>query len=96
MRRLVQMAARELLLLQASDWPFLINNGTAVDYSSKRIAHHYTDYKRVAALARRYGRGEHLSDADWAWFGDLQSRDRPFADMDPTCFGPVKHPAGAG
>jgi len=93
MRALVQQAARELLLLQASDWPFLIDNGTAIDYASERIVGHHGDYKRVAALARRYGRGEALSDDDWAWVGQLQERDRPFCDVDPTSFGTVRFPA---
>lgn len=93
MRALVGQAARELLLLQASDWPFLINNGTAIDYASERIVNHHSDYKRVADMARRYGRGEYITEEDWNWFGDLQNRDRPFADVDPAFFGQVKHPA---
>ncbi|MEI6499462.1 MAG: 1,4-alpha-glucan branching protein domain-containing protein [Armatimonadota bacterium] len=93
MRKLVKMAARQLLLLQASDWPFLINNGTAADYAATRVVGHHTDYKRTADMARRYGRGELLTEDEWQWFGDLESRDRPFADLDPAAFGEVKHPA---
>ena len=93
MRDLVKMAARQLLLLQASDWPFLINNGTAEEYSAQRVAHHYGDYKRVADMARRYGRGEYLTDEEWSWFGALKDRDRPFEDIDPSVFGEIKHPA---
>ena len=33
-------AARQLLLLQASDWPFVISTGGAVDYGIRRIAAH--------------------------------------------------------
>jgi 1,4-alpha-glucan branching enzyme len=93
MRDLVKMAARQLLLLQASDWPFLINNGTAIDYASMRVIGHHTDYKRVADMARRYGRGEYLTEEEWSWFGDLKDRDRPFGDIDPAHFGEVKHRA---
>lgn len=93
MRSLVAQAARELLLLQASDWPFLINNGTAVDYASMRIVSHHSDYERVAELARRYGRGEFLSQDDWDWFGDLRSRDRAFPDVNPAAFGAIRFPA---
>jgi len=89
----VQQAGRELLLLQASDWPFLITTGTAPDYAAQRLVGHHSDYKRVADMARRYGRGEILSDDDWAALGQLQDRDRPFGDLDPTAFGAVRHPA---
>ncbi|MEN6547152.1 MAG: 1,4-alpha-glucan branching protein domain-containing protein [Armatimonadia bacterium] len=93
MCELVSMAGRQLLLLQASDWPFLINNGTAIDYASQRLVHHHDDYKRVADMARRYGRGEYLTQEEWDWFGDLKDRERPFPDLDPCNFGQVKNPA---
>lgn len=92
-RTLVQQAARELLLLQASDWPFLISAGTAGDYSAMRIVGHYDDYKRVADMVRRYGRGECLTQEDWDWLGQLQERDRPFPEVEPGFFGAVRHPA---
>jgi 1,4-alpha-glucan branching enzyme len=93
MRALVAQAARELLLLQASDWPFLINNGTAVDYASLRIGAHHSDYKRVADLARRYGRGEQIAADEWDWFGDVRGRDQAFPEVNPSFFGALKHPA---
>jgi predicted glycosyl hydrolase (DUF1957 family) len=33
-------AARELLQLQASDWPFLIDQGSAAHYAQRRLALH--------------------------------------------------------
>ncbi len=39
-RELLTEAARQLLLLQASDWPFVISTGGAVDYGLRRIFHH--------------------------------------------------------
>lgn len=82
----LKQAARELLLLQASDWQFLISTGGAPDYASHRLVAHHTDFNRVADLAERWARGEHLSDEDWAWFGDLCNRDRPFPDVNPGWF----------
>ena len=35
-----EMAGRELLLLQASDWPFVITRGQAIDYGIKRFVGH--------------------------------------------------------
>lgn len=37
---LLRMAARELLLLQASDWPFVVSTRGAVDYGLRRIMEH--------------------------------------------------------
>ncbi len=40
MRALVRQAMRELLLLQSSDWPFLISTWSARDYAERRILCH--------------------------------------------------------
>jgi 1,4-alpha-glucan branching enzyme len=46
-------ALRELLALQASDWPFLVTAGTAGDYPRERAAGHLAAFE--AALAGRGG-----------------------------------------
>ena len=38
--RCLNQMARELLLLQSSDWLFIITNGTMVEYAHKRIKDH--------------------------------------------------------
>jgi 1,4-alpha-glucan branching enzyme len=38
--RALQQAARELLLAQASDWPFILRTGTSPDYARKRVKDH--------------------------------------------------------
>jgi 1,4-alpha-glucan branching enzyme len=38
--RALQQAARELLLAQASDWPFILSAGTNVDYARNRVETH--------------------------------------------------------
>ena len=45
-------AGKELLLMQASDWPFLITSQTARDYAEQRFLTHSTDLKRLLQLAR--------------------------------------------
>ena len=53
-RRALNQAAREVLLSQASDWPFIIRAGTAVTYAVNRVKEH------VGAVGRIYealGRG---------------------------------------
>jgi 1,4-alpha-glucan branching enzyme len=53
LRRLLEIAGRELLLLQASDWVFMIAREQAVDYGMKRILQHADRFERVAALAEK-------------------------------------------
>jgi len=38
--RALKQAARELLLAQASDWPFMIRSGTSPDYARARVDEH--------------------------------------------------------
>jgi 1,4-alpha-glucan branching enzyme len=39
-KRILNQMAREVLLLQSSDWPFIIKTGTTVSYAQKRIKVH--------------------------------------------------------
>lgn len=39
-RRALNQAARELLLAQSSDWPFILRTGTSPEYASKRVKEH--------------------------------------------------------
>lgn len=57
-RRLLELAGRELLLLQASDWIFIIARDQAVDYGIKRIAQHTERFEQMAELAAAVAAGE--------------------------------------
>ena len=50
-KAMLERAARQLLLLQASDWPFVIHTGGAVDYGIQRIAGHSTRFNRLCDIA---------------------------------------------
>ncbi|MFL6590827.1 MAG: glycoside hydrolase family 57 protein [Chthoniobacterales bacterium] len=47
MERILKQLARELLLAQASDWPFLIRTGTAKHYATKRVMDHLLRFNRL-------------------------------------------------
>ncbi len=53
--RLLPAATRQALLLQASDWPFLVEAGSARDYAERRIAEHAGALEALAAMASRPG-----------------------------------------
>jgi len=61
---LLEKAGRELLLLQASDWPFVIRRGQAVDYGIKRFMQHVARFECLAEIAEKVAEGS-------AYLGEL-------------------------
>jgi 1,4-alpha-glucan branching enzyme len=45
--RVLKQLARELLLAQSSDWPFLMKTGTARNYATKRVTDHLLRFNRL-------------------------------------------------
>ncbi|MDQ7827167.1 MAG: DUF1957 domain-containing protein [Candidatus Eremiobacteraeota bacterium] len=94
MQALIRQAMRELLILQSSDWQFLISTWTARDFAERRILCHHSDFKRVVNIARTYGRGEWVAQQDWDFLGTLTQRDTPFTQLEPSWFSDIVRPAG--
>jgi 1,4-alpha-glucan branching enzyme len=61
--RVLAQAARELLLLQSSDWQFIITTGAAADYATKRFTEHADDLDRLL-LALEDADGHSMESAD--------------------------------
>ena len=78
---IVTQAARELLLLEASDWPFLISTWSARDYAEGRAARHFDVYSRLAAMAKRRGAGEELAEDDARFLEENKERDSLFPEL---------------
>jgi len=74
-RRALNQAARELLLLQSSDWAFILKTATATGYATSRVKAHIARFRR---LDREIG--ERRIDA--GWLADLESRDNLFPEID--------------
>ena len=91
--RIARQAARELLLLEASDWPFLISTWTARDYAERRAAFHHEAFSRLADIARRKARGEELTTDDEAFLTSCSTRDAIFPDLDLSWWSGVERPA---
>jgi 1,4-alpha-glucan branching enzyme len=83
-RRVLAQATRELLLLQASDWQFLITTFAARDYAERRLAEHYAEFKRLAELARGLLEGHPLTPEAADLLRRLEREDFCFPDMDPA------------
>lgn len=76
----INQTARELLLLQSSDWPFLVTTGQAREYSIRRFSQHVERFEKLAAslegghpnyeLAHEFWELDKVfPDIDYRWFG---------------------------
>ena len=73
--RALNQAARELMLMQSSDWPFIMRTGTTVSYATRRLKEHILRFKRCCddiATGRVSER----------WLAEMESRDNIFPDLD--------------
>ncbi|NJL57278.1 DUF1957 domain-containing protein [bacterium] len=75
----LNQAARELLLLQASDWPFQVTTGRGREYAIQRFTQHVD---RFNALADSLDAGQ----PDVALAEQLYTLDRVFPEMDYRWF----------
>ncbi len=80
----LQQAARELLLLESSDWPFLITTGQAKDYAVERFEQHTERFNTLAdGLEASNGA---LSPATLEAAHQYNDLDNPFPEIDPKVF----------
>jgi 1,4-alpha-glucan branching enzyme len=82
LKGLLQQAGRELLLLESSDWEFLISTWSARDYAQNRVALHSSDFTRLAAIIEAYAERRSLTAEEANTVQTLRKRDGLFADLD--------------
>lgn len=73
--RALQQAGRELLLAQASDWPFILHTGTSADYARRRVVEHLRRFDR---LARELTQNR----VDEAALAGVEAQDNLFPELD--------------
>jgi 1,4-alpha-glucan branching enzyme len=78
-RRALNQAFRELLLAQASDWPFIIASGTLPDYARKRLVSHIGRFQTLIGQVQS-GR------IDETYLRELEERDNIFPFLDFESF----------
>jgi len=81
LERLLAQSAREVLLLEASDWTFLITSGAARDYAERRILEHAADAALLSSLIERRIEGAALSAAEVEALERIERRDALFPDL---------------
>jgi 1,4-alpha-glucan branching enzyme len=78
----LNQAARELLLLQSSDWPFLISTGQAKEYATSRFHQHLARFSRLVSIVHRGV----LDPADSRFLESVADLDNPFPNIDYEAF----------
>lgn len=73
--RVLRQLGRELLLMQASDWAFLIRNGTARDYATRRVEMHVGRFERLYQQLRD-------GTIDPMFLSECEERDNLFPDLE--------------
>lgn len=80
-REVLNQAARELLLLESSDWPFLVTTGQAREYAMQRFQSHVERFNKLADMAMAG-----VDNAVVAYARELYEADKVFAQIDYRWF----------
>jgi 1,4-alpha-glucan branching enzyme len=73
---------REVMLAQASDWPFIMRTGTSPDYARKRVRDHLNRFWALDGMLRSGVRDEKLFEA-------ICQADNIFPDCNPGWYASV-------
>ena len=75
LKRALNQAAREVLLAQCSDWPFIMKTGTTVPYANKRFRDHIARFTRLYEEIR----GNRINES---YLSDVEYKDNIFPEVD--------------
>lgn len=81
--RILNQAAREILLAEASDWPFIMYMGTTVSYATKRVKEHISNFNRIY---NNFCRNE----MDTEWITSIEKKNNLFPFIDYRIFAKTK------
>ncbi|MFI5104287.1 MAG: 1,4-alpha-glucan branching protein domain-containing protein [Terriglobales bacterium] len=81
--RLAQQICRELLLLESSDWQFLITTKSARDYAEKRFNTHLEQFRALLDTWRRFEATQRIPPEKLQELEAIELRDSVFPQIDP-------------
>jgi 1,4-alpha-glucan branching enzyme len=81
--RIVQQLCRELLLLESSDWQFLITTGAARDYAESRFLTHNDQFLELKTIWQAYMQDGGLNEHMTGRLAEIEERDNIFPGIDP-------------
>lgn len=79
LKRALNQAAREILLVQASDWAFIIVKGTAVQYAERRTRDHLLRFNHLYEMVC-------AGEINEPWLSDIEAKDSIFPNLDYRIF----------
>ena len=82
-QRIAKQMARELLLLESSDWQFLITTAAARDYAEKRFSGHLRQFVELESLWVEFVANSALSQSGQEMLSEMEERDSLFPEIDP-------------
>ena len=84
--RLARQLCRELMLLESSDWQFLITTEHARDYAEKRFHTHLEQFRALLDAWRRYESSGKFSPEALHTLGEIEQRDNVFPTLSPEAY----------
>ena len=75
---IAEQMARELLLLESSDWQFLISTWSARDYAEARVDRHARNFRRLRAMVDKLLKGEELQPTEMNFYETCRSTNSIF------------------
>ena len=82
-RRVTQQLCRELMLLESSDWQFLITTGAARDYAEIRFLTHNDQFNELRSIWETLESQGSLAPEQENRLAEIERRDGVFPDIDP-------------
>jgi 1,4-alpha-glucan branching enzyme len=86
-KRILQQAARELLLMEGSDWPFLLYTKQAKEYANQRFHHHHQRYNKLIWAAKDLNDKNRISIRE---LEEIETIDSCFRDINIDYFRKIK------
>lgn len=77
--RIMKQMAREKLLLEGSDWPFLLHTKQAKEYANQRFHNHHQRFNKLLWAAKNLDDKQRISDEELT---DLEVLDNPWPELD--------------
>jgi 1,4-alpha-glucan branching enzyme len=80
----LKQLAVELLLLESSDWQFLISTFSARDYAETRVVEHNYDFNHIYGMLEKLTGGLEPDGEAWSHYQTIRQRDTLFPQVDPA------------
>ena len=83
-QRILQQLCRELLLLESSDWQFLITTGAARDYAEIRFLTHNDQFNEIKSIWKTFESTDAITPEQDTRLAEIERRDSIFPDINPA------------